>query len=137
MYANPYKQYKQTAVETASPERLVIMLYDGAIRFLRQAKDAVEGNRIEEANSFIGRTQDIINEFIVTLDLSVGGIARNLFSLYDYWNRRLIEANLKKDPQILLEVLGQVEEMRETWAQAAIKYKEEQPKAVGGVNIEG
>lgn len=137
MYSNPYSQYKQTAVETASPERLVIMLYDGLIKFLKQAKEAAGEKRIQDTNYFISRSQDIINEFIVTLDFSVGEIAHNLYSMYDYWNRRLIEANIKKNPNIIEEILHQVEELREAFAEAMGKSREEQPKIVGGVNIEG
>lgn len=137
MYSNPYSQYKQTAVETASPERLVVMLYDGAIKFLRQAKEANDQNKIEDTNHYICKAQDIINEFIITLDMNAGEIAQNLHSIYDYWNRQLIQANIKKDSEMILEVLEQVEELREAWVEATTKYRDEQPRMVGGVNIEG
>ncbi len=137
MQANPYNTYKQTSVETASPERLVIMLYDGALKFLRIAREAVENRNIEEANRYICKTQDIINEFIVSLDMNTGEIAINLRNIYDFWNRMLIEANIKKDPVLIEKVMEQVQEMRDTWAEAALKYKSGQPTAAGGVNIEG
>ncbi|WP_418791003.1 flagellar export chaperone FliS [Phosphitispora sp. TUW77] len=138
MQGNPYNAYKQTSVETASPERLVIMLYDGALKFLRIAREAIEQKNIEEANKYICKTQDIINEFIVSLNMSTGEIAFNLRDIYDFWNRMLIEANIKKDPMIIDQVAQQVQEMRDAWAEAAIKCKSSQPTtAVGGVNIEG
>jgi len=112
MQANPYNTYKQTSVETASPERLVIMLYDGALKFLRIAREAVENKNIEEGNRYICKTQDIINEFIISLDMNTGEIAFNLRNIYDFWNRMLIEANIKKDPVLIEQVTEQVQEMR-------------------------
>ena len=138
MYANPYNTYKQTSVETASPERLVVMLYDGAVKLLRIAKESIENNNIEDANKYLCKTQDIINEFIVSLDMNTGEIAVNLRNIYDFWNRMLIEANLKKDPAIIEQIAVQVEEMRDAWIEASAKYKSGQPRAAsGGVNIEG
>jgi len=138
MQANPYNTYKQTSVETASPERLVIMLYDGALKFLRIAREAVENKNIEEGNRYICKTQDIINEFIISLDMNTGEIAFNLRNIYDFWNRMLIEANIKKDPVLIEQVTEQVQEMRDAWVEAALKYKSGQPTtAAGGVNIEG
>jgi len=137
MYSNHYSQYKQTAVATASPERLVVMLYDGAIRFLNQAQEAIKERKIEEANTYLCKVQDIINEFIIGLDMSAGEIAYNLHRIYDYWNRQLIEANVKKDAAIVEEVLNQVKELRSAWVEAMTKCKERQPKTAGGVNIEG
>ncbi|ADG83611.1 flagellar export chaperone FliS [Thermincola potens] len=137
MQVNPYSQYKQISVQTASPEQLVVMLYDGAIKFLHLAKEAVARKNMEDTNKYIGKTQDIINEFIVSLDMSAGEIAHNLYNIYDYWNRRLIQANIKKDPDIIAEVLGQVQELREVWAEAAVKSKEGKNLVAGGVNIEG
>ncbi|KNZ70115.1 flagellar protein FliS [Thermincola ferriacetica] len=137
MQVNPYSQYKQISVQTASPEQLVVMLYDGAIKFLHQAREAVFRKNMEDANKYIGKTQDIINELMVSLDLSVGEIAFNLRNIYDYWNRRLVQANIKKDPDIITEVLGQVQELREVWAEAAVKCKERKNLVAGGVNIEG
>ncbi len=137
MLANPYNRYKQTAVETASPEMLIIMLYDGAIRFIRQAKESTESKQVEQANNYICKAQAIVNELILSLDMNTGEIAFNLRNIYDYWRRRLVEANVKKDATILGEVLQQAEELREAWSEAVMKYRESQPQVVGGVNIEG
>ncbi|MDA8233939.1 MAG: flagellar export chaperone FliS [Clostridia bacterium] len=135
MNSNPYAQYKQTAVQTASPEKLLLMLYDGAIKFLNQAKVAMDTRNIEESNKYIIKTQDIISELIVTLNMEYE-ISHNLHGIYDYLNRRLIQANIKKDPEILEEVLNHITELRQTWAEAAINVKS-QPVLAGGVNIEG
>jgi flagellar protein FliS len=136
MNANPYEQYRQTAVETASPERLIIMLYDGAVKFINQAKISMNEGNIEETNKALFKTQDIISELMIGLNMEAGEIAQNLYNLYDYFQRRLVEANTKKDAGILDEVLGHLMELRETWAEAAAKLKAS-PGAATGVNIEG
>jgi len=132
---NGYDKYKQLSIETASPERLIIMLYDGALKYLNQAKNAINVKNIEQTNNFIIKTQDIIGELMVTLDMNYE-ISHRLYSLYDYFNRRLIEANVKKDPGILDEVINHISELRQSWAEAAIKAKS-QPTIAGGVNLEG
>lgn len=136
MQANPYEQYRQTAVETASPERLIIMLYDGAVKFISQAKISMNEGNIEETNKALFKTQDIISELMIGLNMEAGEIAQNLYNLYDYFQRRLVEANTKKDAGILDEVLGHLLELRETWVAAAAKLKAS-PGTAGGVNIEG
>lgn len=133
---NPYNQYKQTSVETASPEKLILMLYDGAIKFINQAKISMDEKNIEEINKALIKTQNIISELIIGLNMDTGEIARNLYNLYDYFQRRLVEANTKKDTGILDEVLGYLEELRDTWAEAAAKIKSSSG-VVNGVNIEG
>lgn len=133
---NPYNQYKQTSVETASPEKLILMLYDGAIKFINQAKISMDEKNIEETNKALIKTQNIISELIIGLNMDTGEIARNLYNLYDYFQRRLVEANTKKDTGILDEVLGYLEELRDTWAEAAAKIKSSSG-VVNGVNIEG
>ncbi len=135
MISNPYAQYKENSVQTASPEKLILMLYDGAIKFLNQAKVAIDANNIQESNLYITKTQDVITELMIALNMDYE-IAHNLYNLYDYFNRRLIEANIKKDPEILAEVLNHILELRETWAEAALKFKSQSTPA-GGVNLEG
>lgn len=138
MQLNPYNQYKNTSVQTASPEQLVIMLYDGAIKFLNQAKTAMNAGNIQDANGKIGKTQDIIAELMIALNMDYE-ISHSLYSLYEYFNRRLIEANIKKDSELLDEVLNHLSELRQTWTEAMIRIKS-QPMIVSGVtgvNIEG
>lgn len=127
---NPYlKQYKQTQVETAPREQILLMLYDGAVKFLNIAKQGFEENNIEKIHNNIIKAQNIITEFQATLDMENGGtFAKNLFSLYDYLNRRLLEANIKKRVDYLDEVLRHVTSLRDTWREAIQKFK-----AAGGV----
>lgn len=120
---NPYQQYKENAILTASPEELVLMLYNGIIRFIEEAKGAIEKKDYMAANNGIQRAQDIITELMLTLDMSYD-ISQNLYSLYDYMLRRLIDANVKKDVTILEEVKGFAIELRDTWNLALNKVRE-------------
>src|SRR6056297_620150 len=113
-----YKKYKETQVKTANQGKLVIMLYQGAIKFLRLAKRHISENNISQANEALIRAQDIINELNSTLDEQKGGeIARNLSSLYVYMKRRLMKANLKKDVEIIDEVEELLSGLLESWKQ--------------------
>jgi flagellar protein FliS len=122
---NPYQQYQQNSVNTATPQELTLMLYNGLVRFLKTAQQGIEENNIEKANNFIIRSQDIIMEFMCTLDMQYE-VSNGLFSLYDYMHRRLIEANIKKDKAVIDEVLGYAEDLRDTWAQAMKLAKQQQ-----------
>lgn len=133
---NPYNQYKQTAIQTASPEKLLIMLYDGAIKFANQAKANIMANNIEEANTFIIKTQDIITELMYTLDMDYE-ISKNLYRIYDFINWRLFQANLKQDAALIEIVVNIMMGLRSTWAEAALIAKKEERNVVGGVSIEG
>ncbi len=120
MNANPYEQYRSTQIETAGPERLLLLLYDGAIAAVNTAMvRAVQKNR-EESNRYFLKAQAIIGELQAGLDMNVGEIARNLNALYDYFNRRLIEANLKQDPAIAGEILGHLKDLRSAWKEAIV-----------------
>jgi len=114
---NPYQQYQQNTVNTSTPQELTLMLYNGLVRFLKLAYQGIEEADIEKANNNIIKSQNIILEFMSTLDMQYE-ISEELFSLYEYMNRRLLEANIKKDKLILEEVSGYAEELRDTWAQA-------------------
>jgi len=129
MVANPYQKYQQQSVMTASQEELLIMLYNGCIRFIKLGIQAVEDRDIQKAHVNIVKAQDIIVEFISTLDMRYD-VAKSLMPLYDYIYRRLVEANVAKDAAILNEVLGFVTELRDTWAEAAKQLK--QQKAMSG-----
>lgn len=114
---NGFNQYKESSIKTSTPEELTLMLYNGLVKFLMQAQNAIETNNIEKANNSILRAQAIIKEFQATLDMNYE-VSEGLDSLYDYMYRRLIEANLKKDISIIEEILGYSKELRDTWAQA-------------------
>ncbi len=114
---NGYDQYKTNSINTATPEELTLMLYNGLVKFLMQAQSAIEANNIEKANNSIIKSQAIIVEFMTTLDMNYE-VSQNLELLYDYMYRQLTQANLKKDNTIVEEVLGMAKELRDTWAQA-------------------
>lgn len=133
---NPYNQYRQTSIETASPEKLLIMLYDGAIKFLNQAKTGMTEGNIETTNNALLKTQNIIDELMISLNMDMGEIAQSLYNLYDYFKRRLIEANTKKDINMLDEVLNYLTELRSAWVEAAAKTKYS-PDMANGINVEG
>ncbi|MGE5630858.1 MAG: flagellar export chaperone FliS [Caulobacteraceae bacterium] len=114
---NPYQQYQQNSVNTATPQELALMLYNGLVKFLKLADQGIEEKNIEKANTNLIKSQNIITEFMCTLDMQYE-VSSGLMSLYDYMKRRLIEANIKKDKAIVEEVIGFAEELRDIWAQA-------------------
>lgn len=99
---------------TASPAQLTLMLYDGAIKFCNIALEAIDNKEIEKANTNIQKAQRIIEEFRSTLDFKYP-VAAEFDKVYEYIYRRMVEANLKKDREILEEALGHIRTMRETW----------------------
>lgn len=117
------RQYQNQAVLSASPGQLVLMLYDGTLRFLRQAIDGFspqydEIQRISVVHNALGRAGAILAELQSNLDLEAGGeYAANLDRLYDYYQRRLHEANIKKDVEAIQEVMSLVSELRDGWAE--------------------
>jgi flagellar secretion chaperone FliS len=94
------------------------MLYDGAIRNLKLAKLSIGDKNIEKTNASIIKAQRILSEFMSTLNLEEGGdIAKNLMALYQYMYQRTIRANIEKNPDILDEVIGYLDELRGAWSQ--------------------
>lgn len=116
---NPYAKYKQQSVNTATPEELTLMLYDGCIKFINIAKIAIEEKDYQTAHKNIIKAEDIITEFIVTLNMDYE-ISKNLKELYVFYYNLLVEANLKKDISILEEVKVFVVDIRNTWKEAMI-----------------
>lgn len=120
--AQAYNTYKQNEVYTASKVKLVVMLYDGAIKNLKLAEVAINEKNIEKTNEYIKKAQDIIIEFMNTLNFEQGGqIANDLYKLYDYLYYRLIRANIDKDIEAIGEVRRFLEELRDAWAQLWLK----------------
>jgi flagellar protein FliS len=108
--------YQQTAIGTQSKGRLIVMLYDGAIKFMKLAIRELEAGDYTAKGQYINRAQDIINELNAVLDTEAGGeIAHNLRRLYAFMNRRLNEANTQRDPQMIREVIGLMEELNQSW----------------------
>jgi flagellar protein FliS len=117
-HAYAFDTYKKNQVTTASPNKLVLMLYDGAIKNLKLAEIALEEKDIEKVNTHLVKTQNIIAEFMSTLNFEAGGdIAKNLYRLYEYMFHRLVQANINKDIDAVKEVKKYLEELRDTWAQ--------------------
>lgn len=114
MTPNATSIYKNNSIQTASPAELTLMLYDGAIKFCNIALDGMEKNDIEKASNNIIKAEKIITEFRATLDFKYP-VAKDFEIVYDYIYRRLVEANIKKDTEILQEALRYIREMRDTW----------------------
>ncbi|MDF1507857.1 flagellar export chaperone FliS [Robertmurraya sp. DFI.2.37] len=110
----PHQAYKQNSVNTASPGELTLLLYNGCLKFIKLAKKAIEDNQVEQRNENLLKAQNIVQELMVTLNMDVE-VSHNLLQMYDYLHRRLVEANLKNDAQILEEVEGFVMEFRDMW----------------------
>lgn len=124
MAATSYaRTYQKQSVLTASPGQLVLMLYDGALRFLAQARESFQlpeenPRRIEHIHTGLIRAQAILSELRANLDHDAGGdFATNLDRLYDYYVRRLQEANLRKDEAPVIEVERLVRSLRDGWAE--------------------
>ncbi|MDX6525651.1 MAG: flagellar secretion chaperone FliS [Gaiellales bacterium] len=115
-----YQAYHHNAVATAAPEQLVVMLFDGALRFSRRAVAAYEAGQRPQATQAIGRVTSIVNELNATLDLEAGGdIARNLRSIYGFVNRHLVEAVREADPNRVLQAAQLLAELREAFSEAS------------------
>jgi flagellar protein FliS len=116
--------YQKVKIETATPEALILMLYDGALRFMAQAEAAFEENNIEKINNFLLRVQAIFTELQCSLDREKGGdIAANLERLYIFFNNQLVEANMKKDVNYLLAIKPMVQNLRDSWEVAMQKHQ--------------
>jgi len=115
-YASP-NAYRENNIMTASPEQLVVMLYDGAGRFLRQAEGSmIEGSWLK-ASEKLSRAEAIIDELLATLDMDAGEVADRLQSIYVFCKTRLIEARIERDAVRVDQVARLLSELREAWSQ--------------------
>lgn len=137
-YARQAKEYKQKQIETATQEEILILLYEGAIKFLMQAKQAhaqAEKPDIQTYHNKLIKAQAIIHEFMNSLDMEIGGeTAKSLYALYEYLHYRLVQANIKKDVTMIDEVLGHLRSLKATWEEA-IKIAARE-KAASGVTAQ-
>lgn len=123
MIANKgYNAYARNKILTASPAELTLMLYEGAIKFCNIAITAIEEKNIEKAHNNITKVENIIAEFLSTLDHKYP-VAKDFENVYNYLMERLLEANLKKDKEILEEVLTHLRTMRDTWKEVMERNK--------------
>lgn len=127
---NPYNQYQNNQIATASQEQILLMLYDGAIKFGKLACKAIDTNDMAAKGKYIGKTMAIVSEFANSLNFEIGGeIAENLDALYSYMLKELSQANVKNEKAPIEMVLTLLEDLRETWAEAIeIKNDEENRK---------
>ncbi len=113
---SPYNQYKLTEINTANQGKLIVMLYDGAIKFLKIALENMNVKTYDIVNTNIIKAQDIITELLLSLNMKDGGeISANLFNLYLYFKKRLLEANIQKSPELIEETIGHLSLLRESW----------------------
>lgn len=112
-----YEKYKKTSVETISPGRLLIMLFDGAISSVQKAIEDIDSQRVGEAHKNMVKAQDIILELRNTLNMDYS-LSAQLWELYDYLYRELVEANIHKDRLALENILPFLSELRQTWQEA-------------------
>lgn len=136
---NSAKLYKETSIKTAGSIKMIVMLYDEAVRQLDSAVLHIKEKtrKLDLVNNAIGKAQDIITELLVSLDMEKGGeVAKNLHRLYFYFNQALTDANIKKDHKKVEQIQGMLIELRDVWDQLA----EQGPNIVsenGGINIAG
>ncbi|MBL7152246.1 MAG: flagellar export chaperone FliS [Phycisphaerae bacterium] len=113
---NGVSAYQEASVTTESKSRLIVMLYEGAIKFMRLAIHELDAQNHEAKGRYINRAQDIINELNTILDVEAGGeIAANLRKLYVFMSGRLSQANIERDPQMIREVITLMEELNKGW----------------------
>ena len=118
MNPNAYNIYKNNSVTYSSKEQQLLMLVDGAVKFAKRGKFAIQEKNIQEAHNNIMKAHAIFTELKVTLDVSAGQWAENLFEVYTFINKRLIAANVKKDEQIMDEAIKLIESIRNLWYEA-------------------
>lgn len=136
--ANPVSAYRETSVRTASGGKIIVMLYQEAIKQIDQAKSLLQSDtrELDRVNNAILKAQDIITELMVSLDFEKGGdIAPKLFGLYRFFNDELMKANINKDPEPLTSVRDLLSELLDAWVQIIGKTKVE--GTTTGVNIAG
>jgi len=121
---NGYANYRQTAVETATPEKRLLMLFDGAFKFVNQGKLAMENKDYFATNTYLIKVQDILFELMISLDMPKGGdMAINLCNLYSFYRDETIKANMTKNPELLNPVIEFIRAYRMLWAEAAQKAR--------------
>ena len=119
MSASGHNAYQMNAIETASPEQLTLMCYDGALKFMRKAQRAAEEGDLARLSEWTGRAQAVVNELNVTLNMEAGGeIARNLRDIYLFVNRHLSQSAMKHDVAGIGQAMDLIRGLRESWAQA-------------------
>jgi len=113
---NPVQVYEETGVTTQNNGRLVVIMYEGAIKFLKQALAAIDSGDFEAKGQSINKAKDIIFELNTVLDMEAGGeISRNLRKLYNFMWQQLGQANLQCDAKCISEIISLLEELNQGW----------------------
>lgn len=118
MYPNAVNVYKNNSVNYASKEQLLLMLVDGAVKFAKRAKEAINKKDIKNAHEYLTRTQDIFTELMISLDQNAGEWAGNMFRIYEFIKQELVQVNLTKNEDKLDELIPLIEDVQDTWHQA-------------------
>lgn len=133
-YGNGYNAYREIGVKTASQGKLIVMLYEGAVQHLEEAiglvkaDGKIEASKIESFGNHLQKVQDIITELECSLDMDHGGeIAKNLMSLYIWFNKELMAASFSHDTKQMGDVLGMLKDLRDSWIVAAQKTNTPSP----------
>jgi flagellar protein FliS len=139
---SPYKNYIKQEVEGATKGKLVLLLYDGAIKFMRIAVKAIDDKNIQDSHNNIMKAQNIIYELMSTLNMDAGDISKNLLRLYDFMVWQLIEANREKSKDKVESVIKLMSNLREAWREVVQKeegaLKPETPETeVSSINFAG
>ena len=128
-YSNYQNAYKKASVNTLDQNKLIIMLYDGAIKNANFAVQYMKSGEIEKVHDSLIKTKNIVTELLATLNMDQGGeIAKNLKSLYSYMFSQLVEANMEKKSEPVLNVIDLLKELRGAWVQIREKKKPEEKK---------
>ena len=145
-YKNASSTYKETKVKTAGQGQLIVMLYDEAVKQLTRASELLELNRsdkkepgrIEQINKSIMKTEEILTELMVSLNFDQGGeVSKGLFSLYTWFNRELVEANISQDIGRISTVRDMLSNLRNAWNSVANQSTADQMAESVGLNIAG
>ena len=145
-YNNALSTYKETKVKTAGQGQLIIMLYDEAVKQLTRAVELMDSKnqkkdpgKIEQISKAVMKTEEIITELMVSLDFDRGGeISKNLFALYSWFNRELLEANIAQDTGRIKVVKDMIADLRNTWNQIVLLQPGESGnRENAGINIAG
>ncbi|GKX65465.1 flagellar export chaperone FliS [Inconstantimicrobium mannanitabidum] len=115
MYTQGYSIYKNNSVNYASKDKLLLMLVDGAVKFSKMARQAIIDKNIKKAHENIIKTENIFGELMVSLDRSQGEWTDQIFSVYEFINYKLVEANLTKKVEVIDEAIPLIEEIRDLW----------------------
>ncbi len=124
MVNNAAEAYKRQQIMTATPEALTLMLYNGCLKFIDEGIQSVKDQKWEDANTSLQKAENIISEFRITLDMDYD-ISKQLMPLYNYTYDRLVEGNMKSDVTMLEEARSIIKELRDAWAQAMKKARQE------------